>query len=106
MLTLCSHKTCKLPFCKWLRSELPQKPSLAAAANKGKKFLNADTGHETDILFRCPCSTELSEIMFIVFVQKKYKQSCVFWQVVPDLVVIIHSTAPGLPCCSRQKPVL
>lgn len=64
-----SHKTHKLPFCKWLRSELPHKPRLAAAANKGKKFLNADTGHETDILFRCPCSTELVEIMFIVFMQ-------------------------------------
>lgn len=69
MLTLCGHKACKLPFRKWLRSELPQKPKLAAAASKGKKFLNADTGHETDILFRCPCSTEVSEIMFIVFVQ-------------------------------------
>ena len=69
MLTLCGHKTCKLPFSKWLRSELPQKPRLVAAANKGKKFLNADTGHETDILFRCPCSTELSEIVFIAFVQ-------------------------------------
>ena len=69
MLTLYGHKTCKLPFSKWLRSELPQKPRLAAAASKGKKFLTADTGHETDILFRCPCSTELSEIMFIVFVQ-------------------------------------
>ena len=54
MLTPCGHKTCKLPFNKWLRSELPQKPRLVAAANKGKKFLNADTGHETDILFRCP----------------------------------------------------
>lgn len=69
MLMLCRHKTCKMPLCKWLRSELPQKLRLGAAANKGKKFLNADTGRETDILFRCPCSMEPSEIMFIVFVQ-------------------------------------
>lgn len=54
MFTWCSHKTYKLPFCKWLRCELPQKPGPAAAASTGNKFLNADTGLETDILFRCP----------------------------------------------------
>lgn len=103
MFKWCSHKTCKLPFCKWLRSELPPTSRSITATSKGNKFLNADTGRETDILFRCPCSTGLLETMFIVFVQQKYKPWCVFWQVVPDLVVIIHSTASGLPCCSRRN---
>lgn len=67
---------------------------------------NADAGCETDILFRCPCRVELLENMFTAFMPQKYKPLCTFWQVVPDLVVIIHSTASGLPCCSRQKPVL
>lgn len=99
-----SHKTCELPFCKWLRSKLPQKSGPAVTASE-VRFLNADTGHETDILFRCPCRAELLEIMFIVPVQQKYKLWC-FWQVGLDLVVIIHSTASGLPYCSRQKSVL
>lgn len=35
----------------------------------GSRLPNADTGHETDILFRCPSSTELSDIMFIACMQ-------------------------------------
>lgn len=31
----------------------------------GSRLTNTDTGHETDVLFRCPCSIELSDIMFL-----------------------------------------
>lgn len=37
----------------------------------GSRLPNADTGHETAILFRYPCSTELSDIMFIACMLEK-----------------------------------